>query len=337
MKQFEVEVKSFITVEADSLREANEYMEKEFGSLETVNFFEVDGAINHEVIGHCEVSGLAIFEGDDYYYDSDGVMWLKEFDDPEEDTPQNAPKELVEQWRQEEAQMCDKAIPNGIVNIQFKLEIVDNIDNDKDIVARVLYPHEGNKILITKGLNRLEVEEVVHHELGHLIDWYLSSGKQEKDKAIREENADEIARILKLSAYACDEDTGLIAQAKTKAAEYAKNIIDPHCNNLDQGTAVLCKRWAEQDFFAGELYMIEVFRLISKEDISIDDHLKKIETIQEDAKKEYLLKSINKLVDSIAYTQYECEQNELQDDINMRLLNLKTDITKLIYGKKNQA
>ena len=80
MAQFEVEVKSFITVEADSLREANEYMAREFGSLETVNFFKVNGSINHEVIGHCEVSGLAIFEDDEYCYDSEGIMWLKEFD-----------------------------------------------------------------------------------------------------------------------------------------------------------------------------------------------------------------------------------------------------------------
>lgn len=79
MKIFEVEVKSFISVEADTLQEANEFMEKNYSALETVNFFEVDEAINHEVIGHCEISGLSIFEGDDFRSDS-WVMWLKKFD-----------------------------------------------------------------------------------------------------------------------------------------------------------------------------------------------------------------------------------------------------------------
>ncbi|MFA5420302.1 MAG: hypothetical protein WC341_17750, partial [Bacteroidales bacterium] len=67
-------------LEAENLREANEKMQKIHPDVETVVFYDCDAVINHDVIGHCEISGLSIFEGDDFLHDSEGVMWLKSED-----------------------------------------------------------------------------------------------------------------------------------------------------------------------------------------------------------------------------------------------------------------
>lgn len=77
MKTFEVHFKGFIHVEAETLQQANELMEREHPELETVSFYDEETEENFEVIGHCETSGLSIFDGDDYVYDTEGCMWLK--------------------------------------------------------------------------------------------------------------------------------------------------------------------------------------------------------------------------------------------------------------------
>ena len=76
MRKFEVEVKHFITIEAETLQEANEKMQNDFSEFETVDFYDTNESKSHEVIGHCEISGLSIFENDDFSWDENGVMWL---------------------------------------------------------------------------------------------------------------------------------------------------------------------------------------------------------------------------------------------------------------------
>lgn len=82
------------------------------------------------------------------------------------------------------------------MSIEIDLEIVNNFYTNNTI-ARVYYPDEGNKIQIIKGLNVIEVSESIFHEIGHLIDWYISNGKQSKSKKIREENAVNIGESLR--------------------------------------------------------------------------------------------------------------------------------------------
>lgn len=79
--------------------------------------------------------------------------------------------------------------------IPVRLHLVDSFPEDPDVIARVFYPGEGNKIQILKGLNRLEFEGALLHELGHLFDWYL--GKQSSKEEVRELSAESIAGSLK--------------------------------------------------------------------------------------------------------------------------------------------
>lgn len=76
------------------------------------------------------------------------------------------------------------------LKIEIDIELVEDFGDDKDVIARVFYPDEGNKIQIKKGLNLIEVHRAIHHEVGHLMDWYISEGKQSEDVGIRERNAD---------------------------------------------------------------------------------------------------------------------------------------------------
>ena len=76
MKTFEVHFKGFKLIQAETLRDANETMETKYPELETTDFYDDDEEKNNEVIGHCEVSGLSIFEGDDFSSDKEGCMWL---------------------------------------------------------------------------------------------------------------------------------------------------------------------------------------------------------------------------------------------------------------------
>lgn len=81
--------------------------------------------------------------------------------------------------------------------MSFELEIVDIVDNDDvDVVARCFYPDEGNSVKIVRGLSEAEVRVAICHEIGHLIDWYLSEGHQSSDKEKREASADNICISL---------------------------------------------------------------------------------------------------------------------------------------------
>ena len=82
MKKFDIEYEGKLTIEATDIDEArNVFKEKyrhlgwECGYLQ-INKGIVEGYA--EVVGHCEATGLAIFEGDEYVVDHpEGIMILK--------------------------------------------------------------------------------------------------------------------------------------------------------------------------------------------------------------------------------------------------------------------
>jgi len=82
------------------------------------------------------------------------------------------------------------------LSLEIDIEIKESLHN-KDVLATVYYPNECNKIVITKGLNTIELSESIFHEIGHLIDWYLSDGKQSSDECIREDIANLIGESLR--------------------------------------------------------------------------------------------------------------------------------------------
>lgn len=82
------------------------------------------------------------------------------------------------------------------MKITLDIELTDCIDNNPDIVGRCYYPHEGNKILIIKGLSKALLKDTICHEIGHVIDWYMSNGKQSENIDTREKIADEIEETL---------------------------------------------------------------------------------------------------------------------------------------------
>lgn len=80
------------------------------------------------------------------------------------------------------------------MKITFDIVIVDECEN-KDAIASVHYPHEGSKITIVKGLSAIEFSDAIHHEIGHIFDWYF--GKQSNDVNIREKNANIIGNAIR--------------------------------------------------------------------------------------------------------------------------------------------
>jgi hypothetical protein len=85
---------------------------------------------------------------------------------------------------------------NNKMTISIDIEIKDNINKKDDVYATIYYPNEGNIIQLSKGMNTIELSTTIHHEIGHLIDWYLSKGKQSSKTEIREYNADLIGDCL---------------------------------------------------------------------------------------------------------------------------------------------
>lgn len=82
-----------------------------------------------------------------------------------------------------------------LLNLQIDIKI-ENLDTE-DAIARIHYPNEGNYITITKGLNVIELSDAIYHEIGHLIDWYISNENQSKNVEIREQNANIIGECLR--------------------------------------------------------------------------------------------------------------------------------------------
>jgi len=72
-KQFEFSYKFHETVEAETLREASELFTKKH-SVETVlHAFDCSDGKTYEVVGHCEHSGLPIFEHENFDCDENGI------------------------------------------------------------------------------------------------------------------------------------------------------------------------------------------------------------------------------------------------------------------------
>ena len=76
------------------------------------------------------------------------------------------------------------------LNIEVDLELVESFEHDLDVIAYIYYPHEGNKIQLIKGMNKIMFRESLLHEIGHLFDWYISNGIQSEKVDIREKNAE---------------------------------------------------------------------------------------------------------------------------------------------------
>lgn len=83
MAKFEVLTKVVVNVEAENLEEANKIVSKRLPTASIEYFYNTGVDYISYVVGKCEVSGLSIFEYDDYVCDEDGVMWLKKFDNPD--------------------------------------------------------------------------------------------------------------------------------------------------------------------------------------------------------------------------------------------------------------
>ena len=82
MKTFEIEFKSHDIIEAESFEEARKkFSEKHSIPDQATSFYDCDTQESKEVVGYCEISELPIFEDDEYLCDSEGVMWLEQFDD----------------------------------------------------------------------------------------------------------------------------------------------------------------------------------------------------------------------------------------------------------------
>jgi hypothetical protein len=81
--------------------------------------------------------------------------------------------------------------------LNLNIEIVEEFEDNKDTIGRIYYPDEGNKIQIKKGLNTVLLSETIFHEIGHLIDWYISNQNQSDNVDVREENADKIGESLR--------------------------------------------------------------------------------------------------------------------------------------------
>jgi hypothetical protein len=83
------------------------------------------------------------------------------------------------------------------LKLEVNIELVESFKDNKDKIATIFYPNEINLIQIKKGLNTIEFSEAIYHEIGHLFDWYLSSGNQSNDVNIREHNAEKIGESLR--------------------------------------------------------------------------------------------------------------------------------------------
>lgn len=81
------------------------------------------------------------------------------------------------------------------ITLEMAVETVDAFESDST-EARVYYPDEGSKIQIRRGLSYAEVRWALLHEIGHVIDWYMSNGQQSEDVSEREEAADAIGAVL---------------------------------------------------------------------------------------------------------------------------------------------
>ena len=74
----------------------------------------------------------------------------------------------------------------------------------------------------------------------------------------------------------------------------------------------------------------EFKELLVKEGIIIKKPVMK----KQELNKEKLLESIIEAVNKIAFTQKECEESELCNEVNERIVNCQIELRKIIYDKK---
>lgn len=113
------------------------------------------------------------------------------------------------------------------ITISLRVRLVEKFEDNPSTIARIHYPDEGSNIAIIKGLNIIELDEVIHHEIGHLIDWYLSQNNQKLPVEIREKNADIIGNGLQL-------DKELRKELNELLNEHHKQIYDKEMADYEE-------------------------------------------------------------------------------------------------------
>ena len=78
MKKFKIIHLAETRLEAQDARDA---VEKYFAKFDNTvkSVMDLTTSKRYEVIGYCEDTGKAIFEGDEYTEDTDGIMILKDY------------------------------------------------------------------------------------------------------------------------------------------------------------------------------------------------------------------------------------------------------------------
>ncbi len=81
MNKYQVKLVREVVVEATSFEDAKQIIKKKYQSRgsKPEKFISLKNGGYWDVIGFCEVSGVALFEKDEYYTDEEGCMWLKKF------------------------------------------------------------------------------------------------------------------------------------------------------------------------------------------------------------------------------------------------------------------
>jgi hypothetical protein len=80
MKEYYVKIEKTIVIKAINVDEAKKVFRDENPNTTPLYFDDIEEDERNEVVGICEVSGLPIFDHDQYLSDKEGVIWLKQFD-----------------------------------------------------------------------------------------------------------------------------------------------------------------------------------------------------------------------------------------------------------------
>ena len=84
MKTFEVHYKSHDVIVAKDIDEARRLFAEKHNTVTPETFYDCDTGESFDVIGVCEVSEEAIFEGEEFFADEEGVMVLAKYVDEED-------------------------------------------------------------------------------------------------------------------------------------------------------------------------------------------------------------------------------------------------------------
>lgn len=112
------------------------------------------------------------------------------------------------------------------ITVSLKVRTIERFEDKPSTIARIHYPDEGSIITIVKGLNVVELEHALCHEIGHLIDWYLSQNNQKLPVEIREKNADLIGGGIQLEREIRKEINRRLNEYHDEATDHETNKSD---------------------------------------------------------------------------------------------------------------